>query len=155
MPVSVVIPSTLDSTVLDECVAAAVRSAGAVGPDAEVLLVANRVRGGRPPRFESPMLRVLHSSPDGIATARNTAIAAARHDTILFTDDDLIVAPDWCRRLYDALQEAGCAAVGAPVRTETTGPVTSFMNYDRHFDAPPTDSRYARLLVTASAGYRR
>ena len=155
MPVSVVIASTLDSPVLESCVDAAVRSAAAVGPDAEVLLVANRVRGGRPPRVDSPLLRVLHSSPDGTATARNTAIEAARHDTVLFTDDDLIVAENWAPELYAALRTPGCAAVGTPVRTAVAGPVTSFMNYDRLFDAPPTDAHRARLLVTASAGYRR
>lgn len=154
MSVTVVIPSTLDSPVLDRCVDAVLRSATRVSPDAEVIVVANRVRGGRPPTVRSDRLRVLHSAPDGTATARNTALAAARHDTILFTDDDLIVAPDWCAHLYTALH-SGARAVATPVRMDVRGPVTAFMNYDRLFYPPPVDATRARLLVTASAGYRR
>jgi glycosyltransferase involved in cell wall biosynthesis len=154
MSVTVVIPSTLDSPVLDRCVDAVLRSATRVSPDAEVIVVANRVRGGRPPTIRSDRLRVLHSMPDGTATARNTALAAARHDTILFTDDDLIVAPDWCAHLYAALR-SGARAVATPVRVHACGPVTAFMNYDRLFNPPPVDATHARLLVTASAGYRR
>lgn len=58
----------------------------------------------------------LHLSSVGLSRARNAAIAAARHDVLVFTDDDVLVAPDWLRRLVDAL-------LAARPRTAVTGTV--------------------------------
>ncbi|MER7274996.1 glycosyltransferase family 2 protein [Dactylosporangium sp. NPDC000244] len=155
MSVSVVIPSTLERKVVGECVAAALDSAARLGPDAEVLLVANRVPPGV--TYEgpaSPALRVLHSDPPGVSRARNTGVAAARHDTVLFVDDDLIVPESWCADMHQALK-AGPVAVSGPVRLAVLGPITAFMDHQRFYDASPLDGHSGGLLVTANAGYRR
>lgn len=52
----------------------------------------------------------------GVSRARNEAIAAARHDVLVFTDDDVLVEHDWLARLVEPL-------LAAPPRTATTGAV--------------------------------
>ncbi|HEV2786133.1 MAG TPA: glycosyltransferase, partial [Solirubrobacteraceae bacterium] len=56
----------------------------------------------------------LHSV--GVSRARNAAIAAARHDVLVFTDDDVLVERDWLIRLVEPL-------LAAPPRRATTGAV--------------------------------
>ena len=58
----------------------------------------------------------LELSSVGLSRARNAAIAAARHDVLVFTDDDVLVEPDWLGRLVDAL-------LAAPERAAVTGTV--------------------------------
>ncbi|WP_433073762.1 glycosyltransferase family 2 protein [Dactylosporangium sp. CA-052675] len=155
MSVSVVIPSTLQRNTVAACVDAALTAARGLGPDAEVLLVANgpgATTGYRGPA--DPMLRLLTSEPAGVSAARNAGIAAARHDTVLFADDDVLVPPDWCARMAAALG-SGAAAVGGPIRVAVGGPVTAFMDHLRMFDATPLDGSPGGLLITASAGLRR
>lgn len=52
----------------------------------------------------------------GVSRARNAAIAAVRHDVIVFTDDDVLVERDWLAKLVEPL-------LAAPPRTATTGGV--------------------------------
>ena len=104
---------------------------------------------------DRPGLRVLRSAA-GVSVARNYGVAAARHDTILFTDDDLVVPLEWCERMAEPMRRIrGVHAVAAPVRMAVLGPVTSFLEHERAFDAAPLDARHTRTLVTANAGYRR
>lgn len=58
----------------------------------------------------------LELSSVGVSRARNEAIAAARHDVLVFTDDDVLVERDWLSRLVDPL-------LAAPPRSATTGAV--------------------------------
>jgi hypothetical protein len=151
MSVSVVVPSTLERPVLREALAAVLESAAALGPGAEVLLVTNRVAPGTTYTGPThPMLRVLSSAPAGVSRARNTAVAAARNDTVLFVDDDIVVPPGWCADMYEALRSGPVAVVGA-VRITVTGPVTSYMDHVRMFDARPMDSHCGSLRRSATA----
>jgi hypothetical protein len=88
-----------------------------------------------------------------VAVARNTVLAEARHDTVLFTDDDCAVPPEWCRQLGSALRET--AAVAAPVRVPVTGPVSAYGDYHRMFDAVPAGRGLPVALVTTNCGLRR
>jgi Glycosyl transferase family 2 len=152
--VSVVIPSTLERPTVSECVEAALASARQLGPEAEVLLVANRLAPDARYPEADPMLRVLNSEPAGVSMARNTGVAAARHDTVLFLDDDVVVPPSWCTQMSAALR-SGAVAIGGPVRVVAKGPVTSFMDHMRMFDAMPLDGSPGGLLITSNAGFRR
>ena len=155
MPVSVVIATTLRRAVASQSVRQAIESVRAAGPDAEVVLIVNGAPPDARPAVRAPELRVLHSPTPGISTARNLGAAAARHDTVLFTDDDVLVPPDWAPRMAAALAGGEHVAVAAPVRMVVDGPVTAFMEHERAFDALPLTADRARTLVTANAGYRR
>ena len=54
----------------------------------------------------------------GLSFARNEGIAQARASIIAFTDDDVVVPPDWCERLLDAWK-------GAPRETRAIGGVVT------------------------------
>lgn len=65
-----------------------------------------RLAADRPGEF-----RYLWRPAPGVSRARNIGIAAARHDLLVFTDDDVLVEPDWLGSLARALVAAGPRAV--------------------------------------------
>jgi glycosyltransferase involved in cell wall biosynthesis len=63
-----------------------------------------------------PNLHYLFEPRQGLPRARNAGISSARSPIIAFTDDDIVVADDWVRSVYQAFQRypnADC--VGGPV----------------------------------------
>jgi len=63
-----------------------------------------------------PNLRYVFEPHQGLPRARNAGILSARSPIIAFTDDDIVVADDWVRSIYQAFQrypQADC--VGGPV----------------------------------------
>jgi GT2 family glycosyltransferase len=94
-PVSVVIPTIGRVDLLRGCLEsiAACRPAPAEvvvvdqsqGEDVGSLVEGYRQRGAR----------VVRSDAHGVAAARNQGLDAVTHDTVLMTDDDCTVAPDW------------------------------------------------------------
>jgi glycosyltransferase involved in cell wall biosynthesis len=57
-----------------------------------------------------PIRYLLESSP-GQSKARNAGIAATRADVILFTDDDVVPAPDWLESIAAPLLRRECDGV--------------------------------------------
>jgi glycosyltransferase involved in cell wall biosynthesis len=76
----------------------------------------------------------------GLSFARNAGIARSRSPIIAFTDDDVIVPPDWCERLLRAWREAPneTRAIGGEV---TVADVTSLNQryLSRHNPLSPID----------------
>ena len=145
-----------DPRTLRETVEGVIRSASIVDADAEVLVVVNgRDRVPELHDIGSPTLRVVYLERRNVAVARNTVLAEARYDTILFTDDDCAVPPEWCSQLAAGLHAPGCVAVGAPVRVEVTGPVSAYFDYQRQYNATPAGPGGPLLLVTTNSGLRR
>lgn len=61
-----------------------------------------------------PALRYLHEPRQGLAHARNRAIAEARGEIILFGDDDILVQPDWLTQMIaPLLADAAARRIGA------------------------------------------
>jgi glycosyltransferase involved in cell wall biosynthesis len=73
--------------------------------------------------FESRLpIRGLHEPNPGLSNARNRAIAAATGDYIVWTDDDVVVCPDWLSAYTRAFQAWPDHAVfGGPIRPEFEG----------------------------------
>jgi hypothetical protein len=155
MSVTVVIPTRGEFGGLRRTVEHHLEGSLRAGADAEVIVV---VGGGRRPTaldgLDTPRLRVLQLDGQNVARARNMGIAAARHDTVLFSDDDGVLAPTWWTDLAHALRDPAYPVVTAPVRVPVIGPVTAFLNYQRVFDAPPVDLDEA-ATVTGHCGLRR
>lgn len=59
------------------------------------------------PQQRNCAIRHLPSSTTGLCRARNIGIAAARHDLLVFIDDDMYVAQDWFETLIHALVASG------------------------------------------------
>jgi len=155
MSISVIIPTTLGEPAVAQPLESVVRSASAID-GAEVLVVAN----GLAPRWygdvlDAPNVRLLESTDVGAAAARNLGLSEARHRYVLFTDDDCMVPPSWCKDMAEAIARAGTAAVAAPVGVESTGPVTAYLDYQRVFDAPPLEAHTVRYVITANCAVDR
>jgi GT2 family glycosyltransferase len=56
-------------------------------------------------------IRYCWSATVGLSRANNAGIAAARHDLLVFTHDDVDVAPDWLEVIVERVVEAGPTAV--------------------------------------------
>ncbi|MGH3872906.1 MAG: glycosyltransferase [Pseudonocardiaceae bacterium] len=156
-PVSVVIPTTLQNPRIQDAVTAVIRAVHLV-PGSEVLIVINGMTDPSRSVQRDPHLRLIPSSPPGAAAARNTGMRLAQHDAVLFTDDDCLVPPTWCRDLGEALStpvSAASATIAAPVTVHVTGPITAFLDYRRIFHAPPMDAAHVRYPITANCGLRR
>src|SRR3954453_22906641 len=57
--------------------------------------------------------RLVRQEPTGVATARNTGVAHARGELLLFTDDDCVPVPGWAAALAERLR-AGTDVVAGP-----------------------------------------
>jgi GT2 family glycosyltransferase len=70
----------------------------------------------RPAAGPRTAIRVVPSRANGLGNARNEGIAAARHDVLVFVDDDMWADPAWLGALVGALADA-------PPKTVVTGAV--------------------------------
>ncbi len=67
-------------------------------------------------------IRALHEPNPGLSNARNKAIAAATGDYMVWTDDDVVVCPEWLSSYAQAFQAWPDHAVfGGPIRPEFEG----------------------------------
>jgi glycosyltransferase involved in cell wall biosynthesis len=112
-------------------------------------------------RFQAsqPSLRVryLFESQQGLSHARNRGISAATGEFVVFTDDDVLPAPDWLTTLVGGMRKFNAAAAGGYIeplwqakpptwlterfygflalRTDTDGPKEARVEEDMPFGA--------------------
>lgn len=94
--------------------------------DATPAVVAAAAAGGAVP------LRYVFEGRQGLAQARNTGIAAARGALVAFTDDDVVVAPDWIARLLEAFADDTVMALGGPIAPRWEGAAPRWMAAEFH-----------------------
>ena len=68
-------------------------------------------------------MAVVHANTVGLARAQNEAIRAATSDLVVFTDDDVLVDPEWLAEMTGALAGGGpkTAVTGRVLATEPEG----------------------------------
>ncbi len=66
-------------------------------------------------RFAELQLQSLFVPEKGKSFALNAAIAAARGELLLFTDDDVVPVPDWMEKLTQPLRDGAADAVGGRI----------------------------------------
>ena len=74
---------------------------------------------------DRPHLRYVFEPRQGLPHARNAGIAAAAADVVAFTDDDIVVAPDWVAsiaRAFERHPEADCIGGRVLPRWPAGGP---------------------------------
>ena len=91
-------------------------------------------------------IRYLWTQTVGLSRANNIGAAAARHDLIVFTHDDVFVSPMWLETIVKAAREAGPRGV-ATGQVRPTAPRTpgGFAPSTKVDDAPAT---YSGRLAT-------
>lgn len=162
LAVSVVIPCHGRAVSLERAVRSVLASADRLDGLVEVILVddaspepiLDALRG----HLDDPRVRYLrHETNRGPAAARNTGIAAARFEVVLFTDDDVVVAPSWIERLGRYLTDAPrrVAGVGGRVRALGSDLVSRYFEYHRILDPFRLPDGRVLYVVTACCGYRR
>ena len=97
-----------------------------LGIDWEVLIVNNNCTDDTDEVAEQFIdrlpIRLLHERRQGLSNARNCAVAAARGDYILWTDDDVIVDPNWLLAYVNAVRTWPNAALfGGPIKLKFEG----------------------------------
>lgn len=162
LKVSVVMPCYRRIASLERAVRSVLAAADRVDGDVEVLLVDDcspePVREALEPRLGDARIRFLrHATNRGPAAARNTGIAAARHELVLFTDDDVVVDPRWIERLarYLADAPARVAGVGGRVRALGDDVFSRYFEYHHILDPFRMDDGQVLYVVTANCAYRR
>jgi GT2 family glycosyltransferase len=90
------------------------------------------LRSGTHPR--GTVIRYERTNRIGECPAKNLALAVARHEIIVFTDDDVLVSPDWLGSLVRHLVEAGPNTVVTgrvlPAKTDVPGGVVGATKVD-------------------------
>ena len=126
-------------------------------PDVEFLLVDNR----RTLSEDDPLpdliagrsrIRVVRELRPGISAARNAGITAAAGDVIAFTDDDVLVEPEWLRAIgsrfaTDPTLDAVTGLV-LPTEMETSAQIW----YERYYGGFSGERSFAPLTLRAALG---
>jgi cellulose synthase/poly-beta-1,6-N-acetylglucosamine synthase-like glycosyltransferase len=116
---------------------------------AEILVVDDRADRGRP--LDVPIGKVITGAAAGPAAARNIGWRAARHEWVVFLDDDVIPDPDWFARLVVDLAAAGPGVGGVQGRLRVPLPAGRRPTDWERVTAALADGEW----ITADMAYRR
>jgi glycosyltransferase involved in cell wall biosynthesis len=72
------------------------------------------------------LLRYVFESRQGKSNALNRGIATAGGELLLFTDDDVEVAPDWIQRMVEGFADVPCSAIGGRIVAAWNGAAPSW-----------------------------
>jgi glycosyltransferase involved in cell wall biosynthesis/GT2 family glycosyltransferase len=115
-PASVLICTRNRSEELEDCVALLIASG------AEDVVIVDNASTDATPALAAALadrhpgkVRAVHEARPGLSHARNAAAAAARHDLLLYLDDDARPAPGWLAAAARELARPGVANVGGPI----------------------------------------
>lgn len=119
MTISVVIATYNRAALLSACLRAL--EAQAFEPGDEIVVADNGSSDdtaavvGRSARHAPIPVRLVKEARPGKSHALATAVAQCRADVLAFTDDDVLVAPDWVARIRQVMSTTGAAMVGGKV----------------------------------------
>ena len=98
-------------------------------------------------RHPALQVRYLFEGRQGLSHARNAGIAAAGGEFVVFTDDDVLPAPDWLSLLVSGMRSHGCAAAGGYIEPLWLAPPPAWLTERFYgFLALRTDEAGPRLV---------
>ena len=136
-PISVIICTRDRPVHLRECL----RSLARLNDRPEEILVvdnASRTSETREVVRQFPGVRYVFEPRPGLDLARNTGLRHSSGQIIAFTDDDVVVHPDWIKRLRQGFAEPSVWAVTGPalpaaLATEAQVAFETFWSFDRRY----------------------
>ena len=107
--ISIIVPVYNVEKYLNECIDSILAQ---TFPDFELILVDDGSPDNCPALCDAAAakdkrIRVIHKKNGGQSTARNAGLDAARGEWIAFVDSDDTITPDYCAKLYAAVQQTG------------------------------------------------
>ncbi len=156
--VSVIVPAFNAAGTLGECLAALLNQSverssyeiivvddGSLDATAEVAA-----------RYSGEDVRLVRQHNQGAAGARNTGVAHATGDLLLFTDSDCVPQPDWIERMLAAFADPETVGAKGAYLTSQRRLVARFVQieYEDRYDRMRNQERID-FIDTYSAGYRR
>jgi GT2 family glycosyltransferase len=110
MHLSVVIPCYNGAPYLGNCIQAVLRQSCA--PDEVIVVDDGSTDASAAVAADHPIRLLRHPSNQGLAVGRNTALAAAQGDIIVYVDVDAYAAPDMVAALSAALADSALGGAG-------------------------------------------
>ncbi len=129
----------------------------------EVLLVVDHcpelVELARTANFPARIL--TNAGPQGLSGGRNTGVAAATGDVVVFLDDDAWAEPDWLEQLLTPYQDPAVVGVGGRILAAFSSPVPAWWPPEFNwvigcsYRGLPERAAPVRNMIGASMSFRR
>jgi glucosyl-dolichyl phosphate glucuronosyltransferase len=105
-------------------------------------------------------VRYVFEKAQGRSHALNAGITAARGDILAFTDDDVLLHPDWLANLNNTFMNFDCAAVAGRVVPVWNHPKPSWLEMEEqqavvHFEFGDETKQFDRPPLGANSAFRR
>lgn len=156
--VSVIVPAFNAAGTLGECLAALLAQT-APRSSYEIIVVDDGsldATADVAARYCGEGVRLVRQQNQGAAGARNTGVAHAAGDLLLFTDSDCVPQPDWIERMVAAFADPETVGAKGTYLTTQRRLVARFVQieYEDRYDRMRHQERID-FVDTYSAGYRR
>jgi cellulose synthase/poly-beta-1,6-N-acetylglucosamine synthase-like glycosyltransferase len=152
---SIVVPAYNSAATMAECLAA-LNQQTVSREEYEVIVVDDGSTDATAEIASNLGAVVLRQANSGPAAARNTGIAGAHGDVVLFTDSDCMPVRGWIEQMIAPLQDHQIVGVKGVYRTRQRNWTARFIQveYEDRYDHTAR-SKHVDFIDTYSAGYRR
>lgn len=156
MNVSIIIPALNTHHTLSTCLQACQSQMLPAGVQLEIILVDDGSTDGTQEIAKAANVQLIqHPNQRGAAAARNSGLAVAQGEIILFTDADCVPQPNWVAEMTRPFQDAtiqGCKGIYATHQPELVARFVQ-IEYEDKYDLLRTQP-VIDFIDTYSAGYR-
>ena len=149
--ISIIVPVYKTERFLDACIRSIL---GQTFADFELILVDDGSPDNCPALCDAvaakdSRIRVVHQKNRGLSGARNAGLDTARGEWIAFVDSDDTITPDYCAKLYTAVQDTGARIAVCNYRQvdETLVPIKEqYLHVRREVMTPEQALEHSTLL---------
>ncbi|WP_420627943.1 glycosyltransferase [Candidatus Leptofilum sp.] len=156
MQISIIIPALNARSTLPACLAACKAQTLPAGVTSEIIVVDDGSDDGTQAVAEAAGVQLIqHAERRGAGAARNSGLAVAMGEIILFTDADCVPEPNWVAEMIRPFQDStvqGCKGIYATHQPELVARFVQIEYEDKYDLLRPQPA--IDFIDTYSAGYR-